>query len=163
MKKIGVISDTHLSSAPFRIPPQVETGFEGVDLILHAGDLVNPGLLDDLELIAPVRAVRGNCDTIMDDRVLPYMRLLKVENCRIGLIHSLGKNTSGFYSNALKEFGERADCVVFGHSHKTYNERYAGVLLFNPGSPTQCRSQPCHSYGILTVTGSDIEGEVVMF
>jgi len=145
------------------LPPEVERGLGGVDLILHAGDLVSGDVLDLLELIAPVRAVCGNCEVFPDLRRTPVRRTVKVEKAAIGLIHVLGTG-AGLCSRAAAEFGEGVECVVFGHTHRPHNERCpGGTLLFNPGSATQRRSQPARSYGILTVNGAEVRGEIFRF
>lgn len=161
--KIGVLSDTHIPSRARALPPLLLRAFQGVDAILHAGDLAHESVLWELERLAPVYAVRGNVDPPQLWRELPVRRLITLGGARIGLIH--GDGTSGStLERARRAFSaESVDCIVFGHSHEPYCEREDGILLFNPGSPTDRRRQPKHSYGILTVTGGRVEGRIVYF
>jgi uncharacterized protein len=164
MKKIGVIADTHILSGPVRLPAEVTSEFEGADLILHAGDMVRSGVIEELELIAPVKAVCGNCDAALDERTAPVKRIVRVEGVRIGLIHSLGRSPDSYHKNAVEEFGDRVDCVVFGHSHKPYSEWRGGLFLFNPGSAGEKRWERDYSFGILEVAGGLIlKSEIVYF
>jgi uncharacterized protein len=162
MTRIGVLSDTHAKLGGWKLPDAVARGFEGVDLILHAGDLTNIDILDTLELIAPVKAVRGNCD-FESAPDIPSRRIVEVAECRIALIHNMGPSEARYAAEAVSAFGDSVDCVVFGHSHKPYNEVRNGILLFNPGSPTQRRHETMHSFGILTVDGKNIDGEIIRF
>lgn len=160
MKRIGVISDTHIPRTAETLPEAVARHFEGVDLILHAGDLEVLSVLDDLELIAPVKAVCGNMDRDRDPSLTPEKRIVEVEGRRIGLMHGWGA-PHGLRLRVRKEFDDAIDCVVFGHSHQAFNEKIAGTLMFNPGSPTDKRFAPFRSIGILTVDGGKVKGEII--
>ncbi len=160
MKRIGVISDTHIPHAAKALPPEVERHFRGVDLILHAGDLERLQVIDDLELIAPVKAVRGNMDIEHDPNAAPDKRIVEVEDCRIGLIHGWGSSRD-LRLRVRREFDDSVCCIVFGHSHKPFNEFVSGALMFNPGSATDRRSAPNRSLGMLTVDGATIKGEII--
>jgi putative phosphoesterase len=160
MKRIGVISDTHIPVAAKELPARVGEIFNGVNLILHAGDLVTSSVLDDLALIAPVTAVRGNMDRSTEQNPLKRIVEIEGEGVRIGLIHGWG----GPYDvpmRVLGEFEKKPDCIVFGHSHQPFNEYLAGVLMFNPGSPTDKRFAPYFSVGILTVSNGGVTGEII--
>ncbi|HOX29342.1 MAG TPA: metallophosphoesterase [bacterium] len=159
MVKVGVISDTHIPNAAAALPGAVARVFKGVDLILHAGDLVRIDVLDELAMIAPVRAVRGNMDA-EPDPLTPDRRIVEVEDLKIGLIHGWG-GPNDIHLRVRREFDESVRCVVFGHSHKPFNEKVAGALMFNPGSPTDKRFAPYASLGILTVNGGAVEGEII--
>ena len=160
MKKIGVISDTHIPHAAKALPPEVERHFRGVDLILHAGDLERLHIIDDLELIAPVKAVCGNMDIERDPNLAPEKRIVEVEDCRIGLFHGWG-SSNGLVLRVRREFDDSMQCIVFGHSHSPFNETVSGTLMFNPGSATNRRSASHRSIGILTVEGKNIKGEII--
>jgi uncharacterized protein len=160
MKRIGVISDTHIPRAAEALPARVAEIFRGVDLILHAGDLERPSVLDDLELIAPVSAVCGNMDEQRGAGLAPLKRIVEVEGCRIGLIHGWGA-PQDLHLRVRSEFEPALDCIVFGHSHQPFNSRVAGALMFNPGSPTDRRFAPYKSVGILTVDGGGVSGEII--
>ena len=157
--KIGVISDTHVPRAAERLPGGLLRGLAGVDLILHAGDILEPSVLDELRAIAPVEAVRGNMDNHPALRDLPVRRVIVAAGRSIGLTHGSGA-PQGLAARVLRMF-EGVDCVVFGHSHAAFNETINGVLLFNPGTPTDRRFSSSHTYGIIeiadTITGRIID------
>lgn len=159
--RIGVVSDTHIPMRARTLPAEIFNGLLGVEMILHAGDLVDLQVLAELSAIAPVYAVHGNVDPPEVRRVLPRTRIIEAGPFRIGLTHGYGSggNTP---LRALQTFKD-VDCVVFGHSHQALCERRGRVLLFNPGSPTDKRWSEKHSYGILTVNAASISGEIVYF
>jgi putative phosphoesterase len=160
--RIGVVSDTHIPMRAKQLPPALFTLFDGVELILHAGDLVDEKVLTELGAIAPVEAVAGNMDDFVLYNRLGTKKVISAAGYRIGLIHgNLGSNRMKTPQRSLEAFaGQNVDCVVFGHSHQPYLERVGSVLLFNPGSPTDRRREPRHSCGILTL-GKTIEGEII--
>lgn len=159
--KIGVLSDTHIPRRARSLPPILFEAFADVAMILHAGDVVSDDVLIELESLAPVYAVRGNMDPPELFSKLPLSRTIEVEGATIGLIHGHGRS-GRTEDRALKAFPQ-ADCVVFGHTHVPMCERRGGVLLFNPGSPTDRRAQPKHSFGLLTVESGQVSGEIIRF
>jgi putative phosphoesterase len=152
--RIGVISDTHTPSASREPPQEVARAFEGVDLILHAGDILVPSCLDWLERIAPVKAVElGSKAHFKEDPRVAEKRVVEVEGHAIGMVHDLvlrgmgGEVTPGAFARGLPStyklpevleqlFGTAVDIVVFGHTHTALVEEHQGVLLVNPGSPS---------------------------
>jgi putative phosphoesterase len=157
--KIGVISDTHINNPHKLLPNEVFQAFQGVDFILHAGDILIEEVLIQLEAIAPVYAVAGNNDGHPLYQKLGMRRLITAGSKRIGLTHGDGRTRT--YMNAYGEFMEdNVDCIVYGHSHIPHNEVINGILFFNPGSATQRRFQPKHSLGILYVNHK-ITGEII--
>ncbi len=164
--RIGVISDTHITSERRVIPPAVWEAFVGVDAILHAGDIARQEVLDDLGALAPVHAVHavhGNVDPHELVSTLPDRLVRNLEGARIGLTHGhlgTGRATSENARNIFADI-EGVRTIVFGHSHEPYNSVERGVLLFNPGSPTERRRQPRPSYGLLTVEDGAVRGEIV--
>lgn len=163
---VGVVSDTHVPVRARFLPGEVFRGLDGVDLILHAGDIMDESVIYDLSAVAPVEAVAGNCDRWpLRDR-LGLQKTVEVGGVRIGLTHGhLGAGGTTTERARSIFAGQGVACVVFGHSHSPFNEVMEGVLLFNPGSPTDRRSEPLPSYGILTIdpdTGS-VVGRVVRF
>ena len=158
--QIGVVSDTHFRSLREGIvlfEGLLQGPFAEVELILHAGDLGPPQLLDGV-LEVPLLAVRGNTDGTNAN--LPLQRVLELAGFRIGLIHGWG-SLAGLESRVLGEFaGVRLDCLIFGHSHYPLCRRRDGLLLFNPGSPTDRRSAPCHSVGMLEL-GQTLNGRIL--
>ncbi len=157
MRRIGVISDTHIPSRATRVPDAALRLFAGADLILHAGDLSVLSALNQLQEIAPVYAVHGNVESPQVLTTLPAQREIEIGGCRIGMIHNLGRRAS-YAATARKEFPQ-ARVVVFGHSHTPLIENIAeesgevtgGLLLLNPGSATDRRRQPVCTVAILTI------------
>ena len=157
-----VLADTHMGpSRPGRhLPDRVYELLDGVDVVLHAGDVTAPSLLYELEGFAPVHAVLGNNDVELR---LPERLELDLGGVRVAMIHDSGART-GREGRMRRRFPD-ADVVVFGHSHMPLDaEGVDGQRLFNPGSPTQRRRQPEASFGILEVEGGRLVGhEVVRF
>ncbi|MFZ5816368.1 MAG: metallophosphoesterase family protein [Bacillota bacterium] len=147
--RIGLISDTHIPARAKAIPREVLEAFAGVDLILHAGDLVVPQVLEPLERIAPLVAVAGNNDPPAVAERWGWQRVLELEGFRVGLVHGHEGRGANTVARALSQF-PACDVVVFGHSHSAYNQRHGRTLAVNPGSPTDLRRwSPGHSYGLL--------------
>lgn len=160
--RIGVVSDTHIRARSKGLPDQLLAGLENVDLILHAGDWISLDVLYELESVAPVEGVAGNNDgwDIIDR--FGHSKILDLQGYRIGLIHG-HQGYKQTVLNALEAFkNDNVHAVVFGHSHVPFNETLQGVLMFNPGSPTDKRTQAQYSYGILTL-GDTIEGQLFYF
>lgn len=147
-----VLADTHLRTGPDRsrrrdLPPAVWALLEGADVILHAGDVLDAGLLDRLREIAAVHAVLGNNDHGLVG-VLPPTRVVELGGVRVGMIHDAGPS-AGRPGRMRRRFPDAA-VVVFGHSHAPFDAPGVdGQWLFNPGSPTQRRAQPAHTAGEL--------------
>jgi len=137
--KIGIISDTHIPRRAKEIPKEFLKWFEKnkVDLILHAGDLNDPNILEILKEIAEVKAVRGNTDYID----LPEELILEIEGKKILLFHSDNIYPRGDISKILKYAKEKkADIVIYGHTHLPFFTYINGIYLINPGSATGVRS-----------------------
>ena len=130
--RIGLLSDTHIPEAAKELPPEVTQAFQGVDLILHAGDIYSVSVLDDLEKIAPVLAARGDDDyasTVIDRRVKDK-HVLKFQGLTLWLVHEKR------YPSVWYEKNDIPDIVVFGHEHRTVIEEKGDILFINSGSPT---------------------------
>jgi len=157
--KIGVISDTHIPKAALDLPEEIYAVFKNVDLILHAGDLVELQVVDNLKTMAPVRAVHGNMDFGQVRNVLPKKDIIEIGEFRIGLIHGYGtpKNIIGCLK---EEFDKNINAIVFGHTHIPCNEKIDKTLFFNPGSPTDRVFAAYNSYGIIDVN-TDISGRII--
>ncbi|MBS3983799.1 MAG: metallophosphoesterase [Dethiobacter sp.] len=161
--RIGVISDTHIPARSRQLPPELFTLFAGVELILHAGDVAEEYVLNELAAIAPVEAVAGNMDSRALHNRLGRKRILELAGYRIGLTHGDegGTDKQKTPQRVLQSFKEdRVDCIIFGHSHQPYHETIHGILLFNPGSPTDRRCEPRHSCGLLSL-GETITAELL--
>lgn len=149
--RIGIISDTHMPSRAKQLPQALKKGLSGVDMILHAGDWTKLDVVDALQQIAPVDGVAGNNDGEDIIRKFGRKKILTLAGYRIGMVHGDGyKKTTEV--RAWEAFaGEKVDIILFGHSHVPFLREHQGVLVFNPGSPTDKRRQPRYSYGILTL------------
>jgi len=159
MKRIGVISDTHIPKTAPDIPRVIYDEFRNLDLILHAGDLVEMQLLEKLQNIAPTHAVRGNMDTPEVRSALPEKDIIKVAGTRIGLIHGYGPPAK-LIETVSKEF-KRVDVIVFGHSHMPFCEKLKKTLFFNPGTPTDKIFATRNTFGILEVGEDGIRGRII--
>jgi putative phosphoesterase len=161
-KTVGVISDTHVPDRARRIPERVFKIFENVDYIVHAGDLVQFSVIDDLERIAPVLVVCGNMDGPEVKDKLPKLDSFKVFDWRIGVTHNPG---TLFGSGRMHEIAETNSFNVLVHGHTPSSSiKWDGDILFiNPGSPTN-PSPPFlakPSVALLRVTKESIHPEIV--
>ncbi len=159
--RIGVLSDTHIPDRAPAIPAKVLEDFKHVDMIIHAGDLVDLGVLEQLKSIcADTRAVWGNMDPYEVRKQLPEKEVITVGNHKIGLIHGYGASAklmelaAGIFKN------DRVDIIVFGHAHCPVNEKKEGILYFNPGSPTDKIYCPYTSYGIIEINDK-VEAKII--
>ena len=149
LRHVVVLSDTHMWPGRARsLPAAVYPHLEQADLILHAGDITTRHLIDELEAFAPVVAVLGNNDPELVG-VLPDTRTFVLGTTRIAMVHNSGQREGR--GVRLRQAFPDADVVVFGHSHEPSNQRTPdGLLLFNPGSPTERRRAPAHTIGTWT-------------
>lgn len=148
-KVIGVISDTH-----GLLRPEAVEALRGVDLILHAGDVGSPEVLETLNGIAPVVAVRGNNDKGRWADGMPHWEVADVGAIFIYMIHDLKEID---LSPAAAGF----QVVVSGHSHKPSVEERKGVLYVNPGSAGPRRFTLPISIARLKVSGQMVSAELV--
>ena len=175
---VGVVSDTHIPDRTRFLHPQLVQSLEEhkVDLILHAGDICVPRVLDELREVAPVLAVRGNRDIIFGDD-LPISRTLEINGTKILLTHGHMGVTSywmnkfqhiifGYdinrYIRRLKKELPGAGIYIFGHSHKSEVIWQDEVLFFNPGS-VSIALQPRNrrSLGLLTFSGKSVDATIM--
>ncbi|HEY0970844.1 MAG TPA: metallophosphoesterase family protein [Gemmatimonadales bacterium] len=149
---IGLISDTH-----GLVRAEVHTALAGVELILHAGDVGGDDVLDELSLIAPVRAVYGNTDLPGDPRLEASIEL-EVDGVTIHVSHGheLGSPTP---ARLIERYA--ADVIVYGHTHRQLVTRAAGRLVVNPGAAGPRRFDILPSVARLTIAGGRTEVEVV--
>ena len=154
-----VIADTHIPRRAKALPEALTPHLERADLILHAGDMMDPTLLAELATQAPVRAVRGN----LDPPEVGLQETLEFEfgSARIAMIHDSGPRR-GRRNRMRRRFPE-ARVVVFGHSHIPWLEDEDGLLLLNPGSPTDKRRQPEHTLALLRAQGGGASAEILAF
>ena len=152
-----VIADTHIPRRARVLPENLLPHLEWADLILHAGDLMDPALLQRLAAYAPVLAVRGNLDP--PEAKLPDVLEFEFGDVNIAMIHDAGPK-KGRRNRMRRRFPE-ARVVVFGHSHIPWLEDEEGLLLLNPGSPTDRRRQPEHTFALLRVEDGEVRAEVL--
>ena len=146
---VVVLSDTHLRPGRNRrLPDAVYDALASADAVLHAGDIVTADLVHELSGFAPVHAVLGNNDLDPALSHLPERLVVDLDGVRVGMVHDSGPSAGR--EARLRRLFPDADVVVFGHSHIPWNVTgLDGQLLFNPGSPTERRAQPVHTYGVL--------------
>ncbi|WP_156754466.1 metallophosphoesterase family protein [Actinokineospora pegani] len=148
--RVVVLSDTHAPRRWKACPPRVAEHLRDADVILHAGDVCVPGVLDELAAYAPVHVVRGNNDgPDIAEWGAPETLELDLAGLRVAMIHDSGQK-AGRAARMRERFPD-ADLVVFGHSHIPLDHTEAGLRVFNPGSPTDRRRQPHGTLGLLTV------------
>ncbi|GAC40789.1 metallophosphoesterase family protein [Paenibacillus popilliae] len=149
--RIGIVSDTHMPRRGQKLPCALVKGLRGVDLILHAGDWTSPSVIPMFESLAPVDSVAGNNDGADIVKRFGRHKIIAAGGLRIGLVHGdgAGGSTKDIAFHTFRNLG--VDLIVFGHSHIPYMEEREGILLFNPGSPSDKRLQPKYSYGLLDI------------
>ena len=161
-KTIGIISDTHVPDRAKKIPEKVFKVFENVDFIVHAGDLVQLSVIDELEQLAPVLVVAGNMDGPEIRGKLPKMESFKILDRKIGVTHN---PRALFGMGKMREIAKTNgfDVLVYGHTHSSSLKWERGVLFINPGSPTAPAppflSKP--TVALLRVTKERITPEIV--
>jgi len=147
--RIGVIADTH-----DLVRPEALAALKRSELILHAGDVCSPEVLEELRRIAPVVAVRGNNDRGAWARKLPSSRTLEVLGFRIHVLHDLNELD-------VDPFAEGFHAVVSGHSHRPGARRRSGVLFLNPGSAGPRRFKLPVAVARLAVARSGLRARIV--
>lgn len=152
-----VLADTHIPRWAKALPQDLLPYLERADSILHAGDLMDPALLEELARYVPVRAVRGNLDPA--DSGLPETLQFDFGGVPVAMIHDSGPK-KGRRSRMRRRFPE-ARVVVFGHSHIPWLEDDDGMLLLNPGSPTDKRRQPNFTFATLRVESGEVRAEIL--
>lgn len=158
---VVVLADTHLRAGISSLHPRLLQALSSCDRILHAGDIVSPVALRELEALAPCHAVLGNNDRELVGSV-PVELGLELDGVSVSMLHDAGR-ASGRAARLARRF-PAASLVVFGHSHvplRMVGDR--GQLLFNPGSPTQRRRQPAPSFGRLRLEAGVIRAAAIEF
>ena len=148
-KLIGIISDTH-----GLVRPQALEAVKDVDMILHAGDIGSQDVLDTLNAIAPVVAVRGNNDKADWARSLPDWEVVEVGNVSIYMLHDVKEID-------ISPSGAGFQVVVSGHSHRPAVAEQRGVLYVNPGSAGPRRFTLPVSLAHLHVAGEKLHAEII--
>lgn len=146
---IGIISDTH-----GRLPQSISKIFKKTDLIIHAGDIGDPKIIDALEKIAPTRAVRGNMDMGNWTRQLRQNETIEINHKRLHVIHDIYKLDINAESNNYH-------VVIYGHTHRPQVEKQQGILYVNPGSAMQPRFGYPPSVALLEINADSINARLV--
>ena len=137
MYRIGIISDTHGST-----PKDLYDKLNGVDCIIHAGDLGSPDVLLDLEVIAPVHAVVGNIDFFQLSHKLPREKVVEIGPLKFGISHGDRFRRFKIQEDLIQFFDLKdVDVIVFGHTHQYYLKKHGSQWLVNPGS-SNCNYSP---------------------
>jgi putative phosphoesterase len=158
--RVAVLADTHIrDTGTTTLPESAWHVLRTADVILHAGDIMGPQFLAQLEDLAPVHAVRGNNDSALPG--LPDCCEVTLDRVVVAMIHDSGARR-GRETRMRRRF-PGADLVVFGHSHIPWDAPGAGGQhLFNPGSATLRRRQPHRTMGVLNLTGAAVRTEIVV-
>ena len=152
--RLLIIADTHVPRRARDLPPPVWDAAARSDAVIHAGDWVDVALLDALGECAPVLGVWGNNDGPELRARLPEVATADLAGVRVAVVHETGAR-AGRESRLDRRFGG-SDVVVFGHSHIPWDATTpGGILVLNPGSPTDRRRQPAATY--LTALAADGE------
>lgn len=155
---VGVLSDTHVPSAVQSLPSVIFDIFKDVELILHAGDIVELSVLEELRALAPVEAVAGNMDNSEVIAMLPQRKIMTLDRYRVGLIH--GKYKIDVQREMIRKEFDSVDLIVYGHSHTPFWGQMDGIYFLNPGSPTDKRHAPYNSVAILEI-GDKLHAEII--
>lgn len=163
VKTIGLISDTHVPKQARCLPKRVLEIFEKTDYIIHAGDLVELAVVEELEQIAPVLAVHGNMDGLEVNTAFPTLNSMKVFDWKIGVMHD---PDIAFGLTKSREIAQqnKFDVFVCGHTHTASISWENNILYINPGSATD-PSSPFNkpSVGLLKITKEAIVPQIVEF
>lgn len=148
MSRLVITADTHLPShRAGQLPAELLAACEGAAAILHAGDVTSPEVLEILAGYAPVHAVLGNTDPWSLAHLPERLTVEATPALRIGMVHDAGP-AAGRQARLAAAFPGCA-IVVHGHTHMPELTSEDGVVLLNPGSPTQRRRAPRHSFAEL--------------
>ena len=154
--RVGVISDTH-----GYMDPRALDQMQGLDHILHAGDIGDERIIAELECLAAVTIVRRNVDRDGPTSLYPLEQDFELEGRRFFLTHEL-KPPKGDTDPALDRYLQLGiDVVVYGHSHIAYLREWGNILFFNPGAVGKRRFKVVPSEGILSLTPTTIKGEII--
>ncbi|MEW2013007.1 MULTISPECIES: metallophosphoesterase family protein [Microbacterium] len=153
--RLLLISDTHIPGRARRLPDAVLREADAADLIVHAGDWVAASVLDDLRQHGDVLGVFGNNDGEDLRAVLPEVARREVDGVRIAVVHETGQKQRR--EERMDAAYPDADVLIFGHSHIPWDTTTPrGMRLLNPGSPTDRRRQPDHTFMTLELADGDI-------
>ena len=164
--RIGLITDTHLPALYRQLDelwPECAVFLTGVDLILHAGDVTAPTVLDWMERFAPVIAARGNNDDFSDPRLKP-VQYIELEGWRIGMVHNLAPETRPLDELHRRHFDQPVEIMIGGHTHLERIRHGHGMVLINSGSPILPHHKETRlgTVGVLELTRETLRAEIVV-
>jgi putative phosphoesterase len=154
---IWVVSDTHLRSGQI-LPDSFTKRVGREDIIIHLGDFVSQEIVNQLQKIARLEAVSGNCDPLSIRNQFQSERIIKIADYRIALTHGRG-GLSDTVRRVKNDFEGKVDVALFGHTHSSHHSKSNGTVFFNPGSLSQSRQGP-ESFGLLHLDKGGIWGEI---
>jgi putative phosphoesterase len=161
--RLGIISDTHLSSLTGDFIDLVKDRFADCDLIVHAGDFTSPEIYRYLreQTSGNLVAVHGNMDPPELRKLLPEQLVFKKLGIKIGLIHGWG-GPSDLEERIARRFSDQGvRCIIYGHSHNGVSHQRGDILFFNPGSPTDRYHARMNSIGYVSIKNGELVGEIV--
>lgn len=158
MPTVVVVSDTHLRKKEDKLPAALINSLRDADLIVHCGDFEELFVLERLREFGEVRAVHGNMDSKELKKMLPAVVVVEFEGFRLGITHGTGPplGLERRVVSLLKKHCdiETLDALLYGHSHVPKKSVVKGLLLLNPGSPTDKKYAPFNSFGVLRLSSS---------
>ncbi len=158
--RIGVLSDTHMTSPDLILEHILEDILGADDMILHAGDIVSRNVLERLEK-KNVVAVCGNMDDFEVAEVLPQKRIVSLAGMRIGLIHGWGAK-QGLQERLINRLeSEKLDIIVYGHSHVPFWGEVNGIRMFNPGAVARNPNTGRGTVGRLEIIDGRVEASLL--
>ena len=146
---VGIISDTH-----GLLRAGAVAALEGSDLIIHAGDIGDPRILDELEMIAPVVAVRGNMDNGNWAYALKRGEVIEIGPHMLYVLHDVSRLD-------LDPSVTHIRTIIYGHSHRPVIQEHEGILYINPGSAGPRRFKLPVSVAVLTIKGEKLSAEII--
>jgi uncharacterized protein len=148
-QKIGVIADTH-----GLLRPEALEILKGSNLIVHAGDVGKPEVLEALQELAPVVAVRGNVDKGVWSQTLPLSQAIEVGQTWLYVLHDL-------FDLDIDPGAAGFSAVIFGHSHRPSLDTRKGVMYLNPGSAGPRRFHLPVSLAVIELTGKNLRPQLI--
>jgi uncharacterized protein len=146
---VGVISDTH-----GLLRPEAVASLRGVELIIHAGDIGRREVIEELQLIAPTYAIRGNIDTEAWANAFPATRVVEAGDCRCFVVHNIADLD-------LMPAAAGFAAVIYGHSHRPVLETHDGVMFLNPGSAGPRRFRLPVTLARMRISGGVVRPEII--